>query len=193
MNKWRKNKLPKLQAIMLAAERHSKWGITVHSFSLALIIHLFFLFGLKIDTPPIGRYQAGSVLSWVAIPKFSTIPNISSKEYLCVEVMGPLSKYINFPEANFPEAEKTENVHRFRIEISKEKVFPIPVRSVIFKIAIPDGKKVFSIVQSSGNADFDSAAADFISSFPIKTIPSQKDNKNTTSIVTITREQEAAK
>ncbi len=193
MNKWKKNKLPKLQAIMLAAERHSKWGITVLSLSLAIIIHLFFLFGLKIDSPPLGKYQAGSALIWVTIPKISNTSKITNKKYLRVEVMGPLSKYIDFPKSNFPKTEELKNVYKFRIEIPQKKDFPTPVRAVIFKIAIPNGKKVFSIIQSSGNADFDSATADFINSFPVKTIPSQKDNKNTTSIITITREQEISK
>jgi len=193
MNKWRKNKLPKLQAIMLAAERHSKWGITVLSLILALIIHLFFLFSLKIDSPPIGKCQTGSVLTWVTIPKVSNIPKVTGRKYLRVEVMGPLSKYINFPKSNFPKTKELKNVYKFRIEIPQSKTFPTPVRAVIFEIAIPDGKKVFSIVQSSGNSDFDRVAADFINSFPVKTIPSKKDNKNTTSIVTVTREEEISK
>jgi len=193
MNKWRKNKLPKLQAIMLAAERHSRWGIGVLSLVLALIIHLFFLFGFKIDPPPIGRCETGSILTWITIPKQTKSAVTIKKIYWNVEIKGPLSKYILFPESESPEAEKVENINKFRIEIPKNKKLPTPVRAVIFEIAIPDGKKVFSIIQSSGNPDFDSAAADFINSFPIKAIPSKEKNKTTRSLVIITCESEKQK
>jgi hypothetical protein len=178
---------------MLAAERHSRWGIGVLSLVLALVIHLFFLFGFKIEPSPIGSCETGSVLTWITIPKQTKSTATIKKIYWNVEIKGPLSKYILFPESESPEAEKVENINKFRIEIPKNKKLPTPVRAVIFEIAIPDGKKVFSIIRSSGNADFDSAAADFINSFPIKAIPSKEKNKNTRSLVTITCEPEKQK
>jgi len=189
----RKSKLPKLQAIMLAAERHSRWGITVLSLALALSIHLFFLLIFKIEPQPAGTYETGSVLTWITIPKVSEESISINKAYWNVEIKGPLSKYIKFPKTNVSQAGESENINKFRLEIPKNEVLPTPVRAVIFEIAIPDGKKVFSIIQSSGNPDFDSRAADFINTFPIKAVPSQEKKENTSSIVTINFEQEKNK
>ena len=189
----RKNKFPKLQVIMLAAERHSRWGITVLSLLLALIIHLFFLFGFKIEPPPIGTCETGNVLTWITIPRQADSSIVIKKTYWNVEIKGPLSKYIQFPESEFSKAEKVENINKFKLEIPKNKKLPTPVRAVIFEIEIPNGKKVFSIIQSSGNPDFDRLTADFINSFPIKTIPPKRKNNTTRSLVTITCESEKAK
>jgi len=187
------SKLPKLQTIMLAAERHSRWGITVLSLVLALSIHLFFLFVFKIEPPPAGTYKAGSVLTWVKLPKASEESIIINKAYWNVEIKGPLSKYIKFPESIVSKSDDSENVNEFRLEIPENKLLPLPIRAVIFEIAIPKGEKVFSIIQSSGNPDFDSRAADYINSFPIKAIPSQEKKENTSSIVTINLEQVKSK
>ena len=178
---------------MLAAERHSRWGIGVLSLVLALIIHLLFLFGFKIEPPPIGTCETGNVLTWINLPKRSDSAVIVKKNYWNVEIKGPLSKYIQFPESKSPEAEKVENIYKFKLRIPKNKKLPIPVRALILEMEIQNNRKIFSIIQSSGDSDFDRVAADFINSFPVKTIPSQKDNKNTTSIITITREQEISK
>ncbi len=66
-------------------------------------------------------------------------------------------------------------------------------KPVIIKITIPEGEKELSIIQSSGNVDFDSGAAAFINTLPIMTNSLPEKTDYMSSIVTITCEQEKIK
>jgi len=193
MAQWKKDKFPKLQAIMMAAERHSRWGIAVFSLVLALLIHLFFLFGFKIYPQPEGNWEAGSVLTWVEMPKSSITPVIISKTFWDVKIKGALSKYIKLSEQGFSIIDESENVYEFKVESLKKKMLHKHDKPVIIKITIPENKKELSIIQSSGNVDFDSAAAAFINTLPIITNSLPEKTEYLSSIVTITCEHEKIK
>jgi len=168
MNKWRKNKFPKLQTIMIIAERHSRWGIGALSLILAILIHVFFLFGFKIPLPPIGNWETGNVLTRVALPKKTKTQNVLKKQYWDITINGSLLKYISSNEKTFSTINKNNNFCELKVASPvKEKQFS--VEPVIIKITIPDGKKEISIVKSSGNLDFDSDAAAFINKLLITT------------------------
>ena len=193
MAQWKKDKFPKLQAIMMAAERHSRWGIGVLSLVLAILIHLFFLFAFKIYPQPTGNWETGSVLTWVIMPKSSITPIIISKTFWDIKIKGTLSKHINLTGQGFSKIDESENAYEFKVEAPKKKMLQKPDKPVIIKITIPEGKKELSIIQSSGNVDFDSGAAAFINTLSIMTNSLPEKTEYMSSIVTITCEQEKIK
>ena len=178
---------------MIAAERHSRWGIAVFSLVLALLIHLFFLFGFKIYPQPEGNWETGSVLTWVVIPKPSITPIIITKTFWGIKIKGALSKYIKLTEQGFSEIDVSENGYQFKVESPKKKMLYKHDKPVIIKITIPERKKELSIIQSSGNVNFDSAAAAFINTLPIMTNSLPEKTEYLSSIVTITCEHEKIK
>jgi len=193
MAQWKKDKFPKLQAIMMAAERHSRWGIAVFSLVLAILIHLFFLLGFKILPQPEGNWEAASVLTWVEMPKPSIAPIIITKTFWNIKIKGALSKYIKITEQGFSKIDVSENTYEFKVESPKKKMQHKHDKPVIIKITIPEGEKELSIIQSSGNVDFDSAAAAFINTLPIMTNSLPEKTGYLSSIVTITCEHEKIK
>jgi len=189
MAQWKKDKFPKLQAIMIAAERHSRWGISVIALVLAALIHFFFLFGLKIDPLPIGNWETGSALTLVDISEPAYIgvkpSDITDKTYLNVKIKGFLSPRIKFTGLNFSKIKEAENECEFKVETPEKTILQNLTGPVIFKIAFPEGKKEISIIRSSGNVDFDTSIAAFVNKLSIVTNDSKLKIEEMNSIVTI--------
>lgn len=177
----KKDKFPKLQQIMLAAERHSRWGIGVVAFLLAFFIHAFFLFGLKINIPPIGDWQPGAPLVWVQLPKEAPAKKSVKITLWKVKIKGHLINHININRSDITKISDTKNTLEFNVKKLFDKCNP--VRAAIFEVNIKDGQKAFSLIQSSGCDDFNSLSTDYINSLIVKPIPSKE---RCSSIVTVT-------
>ncbi|MCK5851721.1 hypothetical protein KAH27_01720, partial [bacterium] len=140
-----------------------------------------------------GNWEAGSVLTWVEMPKPSITPIIITKTFWDVKIKGTLSKYIKLTEQGFSKIDVSENTYEFKVESPKKKMLHKHDKPVIIKITIPKGEKKLSIIQSSGNVDFDSDAAAFINTLPIMTNSLRKKTESLSSIVTITCEHKKIK
>lgn len=169
---------------MLAAERHSRWGIGAVAFLLAFLIHALFLFGLKINLPPIGDWNTGKTLVWVELPAEKNVKKEKLNILWNVNIKGHIAKFININKKNISKISASKNILEFNVKFKKKNICKYsPVRPVIFNLNFKNNIKTYKLIQSSGCVSFDEETAKFIDSISVKKI---SDNKNFNSVISIT-------